>query len=178
MPSYDVDFVEAASTLAVVVASSEPLLFLTIDQNVIAASTSFCRAFEIDLATVCGKYLGQLGNGEWVVPQLTSLLNATAPGIALLEPYEIDFKRLDMETRQLILHVRPLDDSLTDHVRLLLAVTDVTSMRSEARQKVDLIREKAVLVREVQHRVANSLQIIASIPMQSARRVQSEEARG
>jgi len=33
-------------------------------------------------------------------------------------------------------------------------------------------------LQEVQHRVANSLQIIASLLMQSARRVQSEEARG
>ena len=33
-------------------------------------------------------------------------------------------------------------------------------------------------MQEVQHRVANSLQIIASVLMQSARRVQSEEARG
>jgi two-component sensor histidine kinase len=61
---------------------------------------------------------------------------------------------------------------------LLLAITDVTEMRAEARLKDDLIRDKAILLREVQHRVANSLQIIASVLMQSARRVQSEEARG
>jgi two-component sensor histidine kinase len=54
----------------------------------------------------------------------------------------------------------------------------VTDARAEARLKDDLVREKAVLLREVQHRVANSLQIIASVLMQSARRVQSEEARG
>ena len=39
---------EAASTLAVVVSSNEPLLFLSEDQTVIAASASFCRAFGID----------------------------------------------------------------------------------------------------------------------------------
>lgn len=44
--------------------------------------------------------------------------------------------------------------------------------------KDDLVREKAILLQEVQHRVANSLQIIASVLMQSARRVQSEEVRG
>ena len=45
------------------------------------------------------------------------------------------------------------------------------------RDKDNLIREKAILLHEVQHRVANSLQIIASVLMQSARRVQSIEAR-
>jgi two-component sensor histidine kinase len=44
--------------------------------------------------------------------------------------------------------------------------------------KDDLLREKAILLQEIQHRVANSLQIIASVLLQSARRVQSDETRG
>ncbi len=44
-----------------------------------------------------------------------------------------------------------------------------------AKMKTD---DKAILLKEVQHRVANSLQIIASILMQSARRLQSDETRG
>lgn len=62
-------------------------------------------------------------------------------------------------------------------VRLLLAVADVTAARASEKLKDDLIREKAVLLSEVQHRIANSLQIIASVLLQSARRVQSEETR-
>jgi len=42
---------EAASTLAVVVSSNEPLLFLTDDLTIIAGSTSFCRTFGIDPAS-------------------------------------------------------------------------------------------------------------------------------
>jgi hypothetical protein len=45
------------------------------------------------------------------------------------------------------------------------------------RLKDDLLREKAILFQELQHRVANSLQIIASILMQSARRMPSAETR-
>lgn len=54
----------------------------------------------------------------------------------------------------------------------------MTDARAEARLKDDLVRDKAMLLQEVQHRVANSLQIIASVLMQSARQVQSDEARG
>ncbi|ANK76821.1 MULTISPECIES: histidine kinase dimerization/phosphoacceptor domain -containing protein [Ensifer] len=169
---------EAASTLAVVVSSNEPLLFLSRDQKVIAASTSFCRTFEIDPATVPGRPLGSLGNGEWAMPKLASLLNATASGSARIEAYEIDFQRPNRSTRQLIVNAQILDDGDKAHIRLLLAITDVTDARAEAKLKDDLIREKAILVQEVQHRVANSLQIIASVLMQSARRVQSDEARG
>lgn len=166
---------EAASTLAVVVSSNEPLLFLSDDLRVIAASASFCRAFEIDPASVPGKRLSELGSGEWAMPKLASLLKATASGSANIEAYEIDLKR---PNRHLVVNAKRLDDGDIDHIRLLLAVTDVTDARAEARLKDDLIRDKAILLQEVQHRVANSLQIIASVLMQSARRVQSDEARG
>jgi two-component sensor histidine kinase len=169
---------EAASTLAVVVSSNEPLLFLSADQRVIAASASFCRAFEVDPAAVPGKFLSELGNGEWAMPKLASLLKATASGSAQIEAYEIDLHRPNRKARNLVVNARTLDDGDKDRVRLLMAVTDVTDARAEARLKDDLVREKAILLQEVQHRVANSLQIIASVLMQSARRVQSEEARG
>lgn len=178
MPQTPTVHLEAASTLAVVVSSIEPLLFLSDDLKVIAASASFCRAFEIDPASVPGKRLSDLGAGEWAMPKLESLLRATASGSANIEAYEIDLKRPGQKTRQLVLNAQTLDDGDIDHIRLLLAIVDVTDARAEARIKDDLIRDKAVLLQEVQHRVANSLQIIASVLMQSARRVQSEEARG
>ena len=170
--------IEAVSTLAVIAASHEPLLFLDDQLRVIAASTSFCRAFGIDPKTVAGATLPQLGNGEWGLPQLAELLKATASGAAAIDAYEADLVRPGRDTRHLLLHAHVLDDEVPDHTRLLLAVTDVTDRRADARQKDDLLREKAILLREVQHRVANSLQIVASVLMQSARRVQSDEARG
>lgn len=178
MPKSPALHFEAASTLAVILSSNEPLLFLTDDQTVIAASASFCRAFEIDPATIAGKRLSELGNGEWAMPRLESLLKATASGSASVEAYEIDLQQPNRKIRQLVVNAQVLDDGDVDHIRLLLAITDVTKARAEARLNEDLVRDKAMLVQEVQHRVANSLQIIASVLMQSARRVQSEEARG
>ena len=46
MTSSTPSHVEAASTLAVIASSNEPLLFLTADLKLIAASASFCRAFD------------------------------------------------------------------------------------------------------------------------------------
>jgi two-component sensor histidine kinase len=178
MPSAAPPYVEAASTLALIASSNEPLLFLKADFEVIAASTSFCRAFQIDPATIPGRKLSELGGGEWDMPKLNSLLNATASGSVEIEAYEIDLVRKGKETRNLLVNAHRLDDGVKTIVRLVVAVTDVTLVRADARQKDELIREKAILLQEVQHRVANSLQIIASLLMQSARKVQSEEARG
>jgi two-component sensor histidine kinase len=60
----------------------------------------------------------------------------------------------------------------------LVTVSDVTDARAAEALKDQLLRDKAVLLQEVQHRVANSLQIIASVLLQTARKVQSEETRG
>ena len=104
--------VEAASTLAVIALSNEPLLFLAADLTVIAASASFCRAFQIDPTTVPGRPLSALGAGEWALPQLGSLLRATASGSAQIEAYEIDLIRTGHRPRCLLLNARKLDDGV------------------------------------------------------------------
>jgi two-component system, sensor histidine kinase PdtaS len=170
---------ESLSNLAfaVVDSSSTPLVLLDGDLIVITASASFCRAFHIDRAAALGQPIFALGSGEWDIPQFRVLLGATVSGDAAIDAYEMDLKPAG-GTRNLVLNARKLDYGLTQPVRLLLAVTDVTDLRRSDRQKDELLREKAILLQEVQHRVANSLQIIASVLMVSARKVQSEETRG
>jgi two-component system, sensor histidine kinase PdtaS len=163
--------------LAVVASSTAPLLLLAEDLTLIAASKSFCRAFQIDPASVPGLPLRELGSGEWGMPQLVALLKATASGYAEIDNYEIDLTRDGRENRRLILNVQKLDYGNEENVRLLVAVSDVTDARIAEKLKDDMLREKGILLQELQHRVANSLQIIASVLMQSARKVQSDETR-
>ena len=171
---------EAATSLglAVVLASSTPLVLLDGEFVVRAASGTFCAAFGLDPEAVTGNELFAVGAGEWDLPQLRSLLSATLSGKAAIAAYDLDLVYAT-QVRHLILNAQRLDytDVDADHVRLLLAVSDVTSARLAERHKDDLVREKQTLLQELQHRVANSLQIIASVLIQSARKVQSEEAR-
>jgi two-component sensor histidine kinase len=170
--------------MAVIASSGTPLLLLDDELAIIAASTSFSRAFHLNPATVTGRSLFELGAGEWNVPQLRSLLTATASGHADIEAYEMDLTRDGQDTRRLIVNAQKLAYDIVDHVRLMLTITDVTDARAAeqsrldvVREKDDLLREKAVLLQELQHRIANSLQIIASVLLQSARRVNSDETR-
>ena len=164
--------------LAVIASSDAPLVLLDGELRVVAASASFCRAFQIDPASVPGNRFSTLGQGEWDVPQLNSLLEGTASGAAEVYGYEFELNRDGRDQRLLIINAHKLDYDDKEQVRVLLAVADVTEARASEKLKDDLLREKAILLQEVQHRVANSLQIIASILMQSARKVQSDETRG
>lgn len=163
--------------LAVVASSTAPLILLDGDLTLIAASKSFCSAFALPPEKVPGCLLGELGSGEWNIRQLTALLKATASGYAEIKGYEMDLVRDGKGDRRLVLNARKLDYGNDAQVRLLLSVADVTDARIAEKLKAELLNDKAVLLQELQHRVANSLQIIASVLMQSARTVQSDEAR-
>src|SRR5580700_7712082 len=94
--------------LAVIASSTAPLLLLNGDLTLVAASNSFCRAFKIDPASVPDKALSELGAGEWNVPQLKSLLKATASGHAEIEGYEIDLCRAGQANRRLVINAQKL----------------------------------------------------------------------
>ena len=167
-----------ALALALVATSDAPILLLDGDFCVVAASASFSRGFQIDPATTNGRSLFALGAGEWDVPQLRSLLKVTLLGDADVESYEMDLKRPNLGPRRLVMKAHRLAYGEAASPRLVLTVSDVTEARLADKLKDDLLREKAILYQELQHRVANSLQIIASVLMQSARRVPSGETRG
>ena len=164
--------------LAVVGSSTAPLVLLDGDLNVIAASASFFKAFQIDPAGAVGEPFLGLGDGEWNLPRLRSLLTATLSGAADVDAYEMDLKSARLGgIRCLLLNAHLLAYGEGAAVRLLLGMSDITEARASEKLKDDLLREKAILLQEVQHRVANSLQIIASVILQSARRSQSDETR-
>jgi two-component sensor histidine kinase len=163
--------------LAMVVSSDAPLLLLDGDLVVVAASDSFCGAFQVQPADVSGRSFFDIGAGEWNLPKLRSLLTATASGLAAVKDYEIDLSAPGRNMRRLVIKAQKLVYGDPAAPRLLMTICDVTEARLAEKIKDELIREKAVLLQEVQHRVANSLQIIASVLMQSARKVQSEETR-
>jgi PAS domain S-box-containing protein len=163
--------------LAVVASSTAPLLLLDGDFRIVAASASFCQTFQMEAADTIGRTVFELSRGEWEIPQLHSLLEATLSGAAQIEAYEMDL-RAGGELRRLVLKARRLSYGEDQAERLLLTIFDVTDARASDKHKDDLVREKTILLQEVQHRVANSLQIISSVILQSARRVQSAESRG
>ena len=163
--------------MALVMTSAAPLVLLSEDLSVKAASGSFCSAFGLDPKTVVGQEFFALGAGEWDTPQLRSLLRATASGQAAIDAYEFDLKRSGHEPRCLMLDAHIVDHAGSEELKIVLAILDVTEARQAVRDKDALARDKYLLHQELHHRVANSLQIIASVLMQRVRNVQSEETR-
>jgi chemotaxis protein methyltransferase CheR len=169
---------EHALAQAIVDTVREPLLVLDEELRVVVASRSFYQKFHLDPERTQGKLLGALGDGQWDLPALHALLNRIGPDNAVLEDYEIELDFPQLGGRRLFLaNARRVFYEGDQSVRILLAFEDVTARRLLERERNELLRQKNVLLEEVQHRISNSLAIIASILLMKARTVTSSETR-
>jgi two-component sensor histidine kinase len=170
---------ESTLAMALILSSQSPLVLLDGDLEVIAASASFFRSFNLPPPLrLDGAKFADLGGGEWNFPPLMVLLRSIVAGSPVIEAYEMDLVRTAELTLRLLLSAHKLDfDAIDGKARIVLAISDVTAVRISEKKQSNLLREKQLLMQELQHRVANSLQIIASVLLRSARKVNSEETR-
>jgi two-component sensor histidine kinase len=162
---------------AIVDTVRDPLLVLDHDLRVIAASRSFYNTFRLVHDDVRGLLLYEIDGAQWDIPELRELLKAISNDQATVEGYEVDREFPAIGRRVMLLNARKVFYERGTHTTVLLAFEDITGRRTIERQVQELLREKDMLLDEIQHRVANSLQIIASILLIKARTVQSEETR-
>lgn len=155
----------------------EPVLVLDNELRVIAASRSFYSAFRVHPEETKGKLLYALGDGQWDIPKLRVLLEKIIPDQGVMEGYEVEHEFPGLGHRTMCLNARQVFYEEGANATILLGIEDITDRRVLEREKDDLLREKDVLLEELQHRVANSLQIIASIISMKARTARSEETR-
>lgn len=166
-----------ALALAVISASKAPLLLLDSDMEIVAASDSFLSAFGLGPGGVVGQSLFSLSQGGWDRPDLRSALS-----LSMTEGVDFQCLNLDLACpggtiKNLVLKSQRLSFAEPGQMRVLVTMIDETEARACAKCRADLIHGKEVLLGEIQHRVANSLQIIASLLLQDARSVSSEEGR-
>jgi two-component sensor histidine kinase len=180
-PWQPADLVEAvaARTIAqgIVDTIREPLLVLDRGLRLVAASRAFCSTFRLDISDMIGKPLYELGGGEWNIPQLRLLLGKIIPEQGAMEDYEVEHDFPSLGRRTILLNAREVFYVGASPANIFLSVEDVTNKRRLERENAELLRQKDMLLDEIYHRVANSLQIIASIISMKARKVISDEAR-
>jgi two-component sensor histidine kinase len=162
---------------AIVDTVREPLIVLDQDLRVVAAGRSFYLAFKVNPDDTQGKLIYELGDGQWDIPKLRLLLEKIIPEHGVMEGYEVEHEFPGLGRRTMRLNARKVFYEAGSHTTILLGIEDVTGKRILESEKDELLRQKDVLLDEIQHRVANSLQIIASIILLKAKTVDSEETR-
>jgi chemotaxis protein methyltransferase CheR len=155
----------------------EPVIVLDKGLRVIAASRSFYSTFKVSPEETQGRLLYALGDGQWDIPKLRVLLDKIIPEHGVIEDYEVEHEFPNLGHRTMRLNGRQVFYEGGADTTILLGIEDITERRLLEHQKDELLIQKDVLLNEVQHRIANSLQIIAGIILSKASTVSSEEAR-
>lgn len=177
---------EDANILAQAIVNTIPEPFLVLDAQfrVLAASRSFYETFKVDSEQTQGRLLYALGDGQWDIPALRLLLETIIPDQAAMDEFEVEHDFPGIGRKTMLLNARKVLYEDSDDVTILLAFHDVTVRRAVELEKEailqkskELLQQNQVLLEEMRHRVANSLQIIASILLLKARAVSSEETR-
>ena len=176
--NHSMDDVAQSLAMAVVAASPAPLLLLNGDLAIVAVSKSLCILFGLAPVELLGGPLSAvLGDGP-DVSGLGALLAAAVSGQAPTGDCELEIERAGGSVRSLIVQVRRLEYLDLDQTRILVALSDVTDARADRALTQEALRHNSILLQEVRHRVANSLQIVASVLLQNARTTGSDETRG
>ena len=140
----------------------EGILVLGWDLRVQYANLSFYDGFAVTREETEGRFIWELGNGQWDIPELRGLFEQILPKKNAFDDYEMEHNFQKIGCRTLLLNGRRLD-----HTNLiLLAIRDITEQRQQE------FRQKA-LMGELQHRVKNILGKVRSMARQTRKRHRS-----
>lgn len=107
----------------------EPFLVLDKDLRVVTANASFFRAFHVSGEETVGRFIDELGNGQWDIPRLRTLLEEEVPRAIAVHDFEVEHDFPAIGRRSILLNARrfPPDGGHPNFV--LLAIEDVTERR-------------------------------------------------
>ena len=113
---------------AIVETVREPLLVLNLDLRVITANHSFYETFQVAPTQTEQRLIFELGNGQWDMPQLRSLLAEIIDRTDQFQDFEVEqeFDQIGQKTMLLNARKMPLVD---DTQMILLAIEDITEQK-------------------------------------------------
>src|SRR5579864_394455 len=149
--------VEDTSTYAqnIVDTVREPLLILDATLRVRSANRAFYQTFHVSAVETENRLIYELGNGQWDIPDLRTLLEDVVPKSSVFNDFELEHTFPVIGRRVMLLNARKLQAGHHGEL-LVLAMEDVTERRrSEADLKaietyaqniVDTVREPLLIL--------------------------------
>jgi two-component system CheB/CheR fusion protein len=107
----------------------EPLLVLDSTLRVITASRSFYNTFGVSRQEAEGRLVYDLGNGQWNIPALRTLLGEVLPRKKEFHDYEVRHNFPVLGDRVMLLNARELWTEAAETNLILLAIEDITDRK-------------------------------------------------
>src|SRR5688572_24561125 len=106
----------------------EPLLILDATLRVRSANRAFYQTFHVSPGETEGRLIYELGNGQWDIPDLRTLLEDIVPKSSLFDDFELDHTFPAIGRRVMLLNARKLQAGHHGELRVL-AMEDVTERK-------------------------------------------------
>ena len=121
--------------------ATEPFLVLDKDLCVLAANRSYYKLFQVEIKDTEHKYVYELGDGEWNLPALKTLLLEILPKDTLFTGFEVDHEYPTIGRKVILLNGRRINrqgeqGDIFPPI-ILLAMVDITDMTIVATQLAD-----------------------------------------
>ncbi|HUE73371.1 MAG TPA: PAS domain S-box protein [Pirellulaceae bacterium] len=106
----------------------EPLLILDATLRVRSANRAFYQTFHVSPAETEGRLIYELGNGQWDIPDLRTLLEDIVPTSSVFDDFELEHTFPIIGRRTMLLNARKLEAGQHGEL-LVLAMEDVTAAK-------------------------------------------------
>ena len=135
-----------------------PLLVLDEKLRVQTANQSFCKDFKISLRQTMNRRVYELGNGQWNIPKLRTLLEEVLPQKSFFKDFEVTHEFESIGRRTMLLSGRQVDNLQ----RILVFIEDIT----ERRQAQAVIRTSEIRYRRLFEAARDGILIVDPINRQ------------
>ena len=110
----------------IVETAREPLLVLDSDLRVLLANRSFYDSFKVTPEETIGKLIYDLGNRQWDIPKLRTLLEEILPKDNKFDDYEVEHVFSSIGHKIMLLNARRITQKEIGSQMILLAIEDIT----------------------------------------------------
>jgi diguanylate cyclase (GGDEF)-like protein len=108
----------------------DPLVVLNDSLRVVAANRTFYRTFQVSPSETVGRFIFELGNGQWNIPDLRKQLDQVLSMGSMIEAFEVNHEFLTIGFKSLLLNAQEVLLSYTTRKTILLAMKDITTQKS------------------------------------------------
>ncbi|MDA3834028.1 MAG: HAMP domain-containing protein, partial [Spirochaetales bacterium] len=119
----------------------EPLLALDSDMRVVKANQSFYHSFKATPQGTIGHLIYDLGNRQWDIPKLRTLLEEILPKDHQFDDYEVEHNFLNIGHKIMLLNARRVTQKESGSQLILLAIEEVTGKIRLQRQLAERTRD-------------------------------------
>ena len=117
----------------------EPLIVLDSDLRVFSANRSFYKSFKVTPAETIGNLIYDLGNRQWDIPKLRTLLEDILPKDNKFDDYEVEHVFSNIGHKIMLLNARRITHKEKGPQMILLAIEDITKFRKLERERKNML---------------------------------------